>query len=583
MTRQVRRGGDRRSPAAPIRRARVRVLTVLMSLAAVGLAIRLSVVQVVDAARYTAGARSEVERTVELPATRGTIYDSAGDVLAVSVPRATLLADDLQITAPASEARRLGHLLGVPTARLTAELSERNGHVVLARGLDDAVVAGIEKHDFAGLAFVADSVRVSTGGDVFQPLLGVVNTTGVGYEGIEEADNGLLAGRAGRETVALAPGRYALPGRPTHLLAARPGTGIVLTIDEPLQVEVTKDLAAQILATHARSGVAIVMDVHTGAILAMVDLVVGARGRVEPAATNLAATAVYQPGSVMKLVTVMAALQAGLITPSTVFTVPDSIDVGGYRFADAEVHPTEQLTVAQILAVSSNVGTIEIAQRLGLARLAAALSALGFGHPTGLGWPGESAGIVGSPATWFGSAAASVPIGTGIAVTPLQVLNAYNTIANGGVSVTPHLVADAVGADGAERVLAPAAGVRKVSPATAAALVPMLEGVVQDGTAVLANIPGYAVAGKTGTAQVPETTGRGYVAGDWNATFVGFVPAKHPQLSGIVVLNHPTPIYGGLVSAPVFSQIMRYALRRFDIPPSSGATLVANVSPTPKR
>ena len=216
VTRQVRRGGDRRSPAAPIRRARVRCLTVLMSLAAVGLAIRLSVVQVVDAARYTAGARSEVERTVELPATRGTIYDSAGDVLAVSVPRATLLADDLQITAPASEARRLGHLLGVPTARLTAELSERNGHVVLARGLDDAVVAGIEKHDFAGLAFVADSVRVSTGGDVFQPLLGVVNTTGVGYEGIEEADNGLLAGRAGRETVALRRGGTRSPaGRRT--------------------------------------------------------------------------------------------------------------------------------------------------------------------------------------------------------------------------------------------------------------------------------------------------------------------------------------------------------------------------------
>jgi cell division protein FtsI (penicillin-binding protein 3) len=132
-------------------------------------------------------------------------------------------------------------------------------------------------------------------------------------------------------------------------------------------------------------------------------------------------------------------------------------------------------------------------------------------------------------------------------------------------------------------VFPPAAGVRKVPAATAAALVPMLEGVVQDGTAVLANIPGYTVAGKTGTAQVPETAGRGYVAGDWNATFVGFVPAKHPQLSGIVVLNHPTPIYGGLVSAPVFSQFMRYALRRFDIPPSSGATLVANVSSTPKR
>jgi cell division protein FtsI (penicillin-binding protein 3) len=151
------------------------------------------------------------------------------------------------------------------------------------------------------------------------------------------------------------------------------------------------------------------------------------------------------------------------------------------------------------------------------------------------------------------------------------VLDAYNTIADGGVAVVPHLVADTVGADGTEHVAPLARGAREVPAATAAELVPMLEGVVQDGTAVLASVPGYRVAGKTGTAQVPETTGRGYVPGDWNATFVGFVPAKDPQLSGIVVLNDPTPIYGGLVSAPVFSQIMRYALRRFDIPPSPAA------------
>ena len=344
-----------------------------------------------------------------------------------------------------------------------------------------------------------------------------------------------------------------------------------------------KDLAAQIVSTGARSGIAVVMDVHTGAILAMVDLVAGPHGKVEPAASNLAATVVYQPGSVMKLATIMAALQAGIITPSTVLTVPDTLSVGGYQFADAEVHPTEQLTVAQILAQSSNIGTIEIAQRLGLDRLAAGLSALGFGHLTGLDWPGESAGIVGSPATWFGSAAAAVPIGTGIAVTPLQILDAYNTIANNGVFVPPHLVAGTVTGDGAEHLVAASSGVRVVAASTVAELVPMLEGVVQDGTAVLAHIPGYTVAGKTGTAQVPDTGAAGYVAGDWNATFVGFVPAEDPQLSGIVVLNHPTPIYGGTVSAPVFSQIMRYALRRFDIAPASGAALDANVSPASKR
>ncbi len=564
-------------------RARLRLVAALLVLAAIGLTVRLAVVQVVDGARYAAYEKGEVEQKVVLTATRGTIYDSTGDILAISVPRTDVIADDFQITAPTAEAKILAPLLGVPKRLLAGELGERNGYVVLARGLKDAQVAPIEARDLPGLSFAADSVREMTGGQVFQPLLGGVNAAGVGDAGVEEADNPLLAGKTGSELLALAPGGLALPSEPTHVVPAKAGTGLVLTIDEPLQVEVEKDLAAQMVATGAQGGVAVVMDVHTGSILAMVDLVAGPHGSVEPAATNLAATAVYQPGSVMKLATVAAALQAGLITPSTVLTVPDSIEVGGYSFADAEVHPTEQLTVSQILAQSSNVGTIEIAQRLGLDRLAAGLSALGYGRPTGLDWPGESAGIVGSPSTWYGSAAAAVPIGTGIAVTPLQVLDAYNTIANGGVFVAPRLVAGTVGANGVDQLAKARPGTRAIDAATVAELVPMLEGVVQDGTAVLANIPGYTVAGKTGTAQVPETTGLGYIPGDWNATFVGFVPAQRPQLSGIVVLNHPTPIYGGTVSAPVFSEIMRYALRRFDIPPSSSAALAASVSAASKR
>jgi len=583
VTGPVRRGVGRRPPRAPARRARLGAVAAVMVLASVGLAVRLTVVQVVDGVRYAAYEKGEVDQKVVLGATRGAIYDSTGDVLAVSVPRTDVVADDFQITKPVAEARTLAPLLRVPVARLAGELGERNGYVVLARGLTNAEVAPIERRDLAGLSFAADSVRVMTGSDVFQPLIGGVDAAGVGDAGIEQADNALLAGKAGSELVALAPGGYTLPGGPTHLTAAKAGTGLVLTIDEPLQVEVEKDLAAQVVSSGAHSGIAVVMDVHSGAILAMVDLIAGPHGSIGPAASNLAATTVYQPGSVMKLATVMAALQAGLITPSTVLTVPDSIGVGGYRFADAEVHPTEQLSVAQILAQSSNIGTIEIAQRLGLTRLAAGLSALGFGRPTGLDWPGESAGIVGSPATWFGSAAAAVPIGTGIAVTPLQVLDAYNTIANGGVFVTPRLVAGTVNGDAREHLLSTRSGVRAVAARTVGELVPMLEGVVQDGTAVLANIPGYTAAGKTGTAQVPETTGPGYVPGDWNATFVGFVPAQDPELSGIVVLNHPAPIYGGLVSAPVFSQIMRYALRRFDIPPSSSAALAASVSPASKR
>ena len=578
MTGSDRRQTSHRPPPATVRRARLGVVAAIVIVAAIGLAVRLTVVQIADAAHYSAYERSEVEHEVVLAAARGPIYDSTGDVLAVSVPRTDVIADDFQITAPVAEARELAPLLGVPVAGLVRELRERDGYVVVARGLTNARLARIEARDLAGLTFAPDTVRVLTGGQIFQPLIGGVNAAGVGDSGVEEAENNLLAGKPGSELVALAPGGYSLPTAPTHVTAAQSGTGVVLTIDEPLQVEVEKDLAAQIVRTRARSGIAVVMDVHTGAILAMVDLVAGRHGSVEQAASNLAATTVYQPGSVMKLVTIAAALQAGLISPTTTFTVPDSIRVGGYTFTDAEDHPTEQLTVAQILAQSSNIGTIEIAQRLGLARLAASLAAFGFGEPSGLDWPGESAGIVGAPSTWYGSAAAAVPIGTGIAVTPLQVLDAYNMIANGGVFVSPRLVAGTVDADATEHLVAAPIGSKRIASSTVAELVPMLEGVVQDGTAVRAHIPGYTVAGKTGTAQVPETTGLGYVAGDWNATFVGFVPAEDPQLSGIVVLNHPSPIYGGLVSAPVFSQIMRYALRRFDIPPSSSAVLEANAN-----
>jgi len=263
-----------------------------------------------------------------------------------------------------------------------------------------------------------------------------------------------------------------------------------------------------------------------------------------------------------------------LITPNSPFVVPYSLNVGGYTFQDAEVHGTEILPAKQILAQSSNIGTIEISRLLGMTRLGQALSALGFGQPSGANWPGESAGLVGKSSQWVGSDAASIPIGTGEAVTPMQVLDAYNAVANGGVLVQPKLVADTIDAQGVQRPT-PASKTRvALSPSTIKQLVPMLAGVVCDetGTALLARIPGYTVAGKTGTAQVPSPNGLGYVPGDWNASFVGFVPAQAPRLSGIVVLNHPSPIYGGTVSAPVFAEVMQYALRHFDIPPPTAVS-----------
>jgi cell division protein FtsI (penicillin-binding protein 3) len=394
-------------------------------------------------------------------------------------------------------------------------------------------------------------------------------------------ENSELAGSAGSEVVPTGPTGEGLPGSPTDLTAARQGTSLVLTLDEPLQFEVTTALAQQIKATHATGGVAMVEDRRTGGILAMVDLTVE-HGKVVPAEQNLAVTSVYQPGSVMKLVTISGALQERLITPQSVFTVPYQISLGGWPFNDAEYHPTERLTATQILAQSSNIGTIEIAHRLGAEHLSYFLRDLGFGEPTGLGWPGESPGLVPSPndpTSWSASSMGTVPIGTGEAVTPLQILDAYNAVANGGKLITPRLVEATVGPNGAEHVLPAQKARRVLSERTVKELLPMLEQVTEDGTAVAARIPGYTVAGKTGTAQVPSADG-GYTEGAWNATFVGFAPAQNPALTTFVMLSHPDLIYGGLASAPVFSDIMRYALRHFDIAPTGGTGLSSGTSVT---
>lgn len=561
----------RRRDESSLRRRRLRALWIGSIVVLVVLVARLAMVQVLDSSRYAAYAAGEIEQHVVLPATRGAIYDREGNLLAVSVPTVNVVADDFQISHPSSEATALASVLHLSVPALTAKLSQRNGYVVLAANVSQQVASRGEALALPGIDYLPSTARSAPDASLFEPLLGGLNTAGAGVGGLEQMENGVLAGTPGSELVAQGPGGVALPSGVNNVHAPHQGRGLVLTIDEPLQVEVTKDLTAEMQRQHAHSGVAIIESVRTGAILAMVDLVAGPKGVIEPAPSNLAVTAIYEPGSVMKLATYSYALKDGVITPQTPFSVPYSISIGGYTFYDAEFHPTQIMTASQMLAQSSNVGTIELSQKLGLSQVAAGLSAFGFGHMSGLGWPGESPGIVGTPAQWLGSAAGSVPIGTGVAVTPLQILDAYTAVANGGVMPRPHLVAATVDAAGKQTPVAAGPGRRALPTAIAHEVVPMLEGVVQDGTAVCAEVPGYAVAGKTGTAQVPSSKG-GYVPGDFNATFVGFVPAQAPKLAAIITLNHPRIIYGGSVAAPVFANAMEYALGHFDIAPTGAPT-----------
>jgi len=569
----------------------------------VALVARLIAVQEFSHTHYATLSRSELSQIVTLPALRGGIYDRNGEVLALSVAKKTVVADPFLIKNPLQTANALSPVLGIPVAQLVPELSEHSGFVYLAHRIDSATAAKVTALNLAGIDLIDESERVEPDGQTAQPVIGVVQADGKGGSGLEYQYQSLLAGTAGSEDLLTAPDGVTLPGANATGKAAMPGTGLELTLDQSIQYVAEQALGAEIVASQATSGTAVVMDVKTGDILAMANLQatptpasgsaqtvadttassttgaasVGGSANTLPAGvsespSNAALTQVYEPGSVFKLVTFSAALANGVISPNQDFTVPDALPLGTYTFHDAEVHGTENLSATDIIAQSSNIGTIEIAQQLGENRLLNQISNLGFGQPTGLHFPGESEGLIPNASQWTGSSIGSTPIGQADAVTVQQVLDAYNAVANGGVFVAPRLVRATVAPNGSVRAEPASAGHRVIDPTTNAALVKMLESVVTTGTGVEAAIDGYTVAGKTGTAQIPDSTHGGYVPGGFVGSFAGFAPAENPVLSCIVVLNHPTPIYGGSVAAPVFSTIVQYALQHYGIPTTAAAT-----------
>ena len=579
---------------------RVRLVRLVLVAALLLVVARLVDVQVVHAGTYAAAARGESSISVTLPSLRGGLYARDGSPLALSIATEDVVADDFQVAHPVQTARALAPLLQVPAAALAAELHQHSGYVVLAKNLSEAKAQTISGDAFPGINLVDDSERTVTNGNLASPVLGFTHANGVGAAGLEEGDNTLLAGTPGKETIIESPSGVSLPQSPVaDRVSSTAGTGVELTLDTQLQYESEQALARAIETSNALSGMAVVMDVKTGQILSMANLVathptalnsaappaaatstaasasgvlpIGPGDPVNEASSNLAVTQLYEPGSVFKLVTFSAALQNGLMNPNTVFTVPDQIELDGSMFHDAEPHPTESLTATQILAQSSNIGTSEIAQAVGEQRLLAQVQNLGFGHMTGLDVPGESPGLLATAAQWEPTDLVSLPIGQVDAVNALQVLDAYNAVANGGFYVAPKLVQATVSPSGTVTDTAPSATHQVFSPQVDSELTSMLGQVVTTGTGTSATVPGYTVAGKTGTAQIPTQGKDSYVTGAYMASFVGFAPAVNPTLSMIVVLDRPTPIFGGTVAAPVFSQIMSYALHRYDIPTTPGA------------
>ncbi len=555
------------SPRTQNRRIRLLLLGfVLLFSLALG---RAAWLQVVKGAAYQQLAVRQHRETVPITAGRGTIFDRTGEPLAIGEQTTTVYADPKAIQDPRRAALAASKALGLEPNFLYRDLTNRKlGFVYVARKADPIVAAKLERQNIAGLGFYSEEMRVYPQQSVAAQVIGFAGTDNRGLEGLERSLDGELAGKPGSETIVKDPF-----GRVVDVVKSRPesrGKNVTLTIDHQIQANAEAILADTVHKWHAKGGSAIVLDPRTGQVLAMADAPgfdSNHFGSANPEfRRNRAVTDVYEPGSTFKLVTISGALEDGIVTPRTPFTLQPTIRVADRTIHDAETRGTERMTVQQILAHSSNVGTVTIAEKLGPGELSRWVRRWGFGSPTGVNFPGESSGMVLPLDQWSGSTIGTVPIGLGIAVTPMQMAAAYATIANKGVRMTPHLVLKVDG-----RRVKSSRGHRVVSRATARKVMTMLRDVVVQGTGTEAAIPGYTVAGKTGTANKPTT--HGYSTTKYVASFVGIVPARHPRVVVMVMIDEPKgTIWGGVVAAPAFAKIAQFDLQYLEVPPDAPQT-----------
>jgi cell division protein FtsI/penicillin-binding protein 2 len=549
---------------------RIRLLLCLFALVFAGTLARAVWLQGVQASTLEKMASRQQRVTTQIPAGRGTIFDRTGEPLAIGEQTTTVYADPREVRNPRAVALAAANALGLDASTLYPLLANKARHFVyVQRKADPVKAAQLERKGLPGLGFYPEELRYYPQGAVASHVLGFAGVDNNGLEGLERLLNGALAGKPGSQTVVRDPA-----GRAIDVIETKsevPGEDVVLTIDHRIQASAERVLRDTVVKWRAKGGTAIVLDPRNGAVLAMAVAPTFNANRFGKASAarrrNRAVTDVYEPGSTFKVVTVAAALSEKLVTPTTPFVLASSIQVADRIIHEHEPRPTERMTVAQILARSSNIGTITLAQLLGRERVESWIDRFGFGQPTGIDYPGESQGLL--PGYWSGSTIGNVPIGQGIGVTPIQMAAAYAAIANGGILREPYLV-QRVGRTSHHRSRA---GRRVLSKTVSAQVMTMLRDVVSSdgGTGAEAAVPGYTVAGKTGTAAKPE---RGhYSTSRYVASFVGVVPAKNPRLTVLVAIDEPRlAIWGGVVAAPAFAEIARNGLAELEIAPDTPVT-----------
>jgi cell division protein FtsI/penicillin-binding protein 2 len=545
--------------------SRIRLLVLLFAGVFVVALGRAAWIQIVHGSGYEAMASRQHRETIEIPAGRGTIFDRTGEPLAIGEQATTVYADPRNVVAPKKAAVKTAQALGLDPDELYPSLVDRTSRFVFVQRKADPVKArALQRLGVAGIGFYPEERRTYPQGRVASQLLGFAGTDNRGLDGLERSLDQSLAGKPGYEIVVRDPAGQAIDVVTSR--KERPGKNVVLTLDHQLQATAEQLLASAVGRWGAKGATAIVMNPRTGAILAMANAPTFDANRFSSAPAeerrNRAVTDLYEPGSTFKIVTIAGALEDNVVTPESSFTLAPTIKVADRVIREAHIRGTERLTVRQILSESSNVGTITVAEKLGGPQLASWISRFGFGKATGSELPGESPGMVLPYDRWSGYTIGTVPIGQGIAVTPLQMVSAYAAIGNGGVMPPAHVVAKVGG-----KKVRHGKGRRIVSTHTADRMTAMFRDVVVEGTGTEAAIPGYTVAGKTGTANKAEN---GRYVQKYVASFVGLVPARKPRLAILVMVDEPHgQIWGGSVAAPVFRDLARFALQYLEVPPDA--------------
>jgi len=539
---------------------------------------RLVQIQGIEAYAYTEKAdRLDGATEVTLDAPRGVITDRDGTPMAETVDARRLVTDPTMVNNAPAIAALLSQRLHLSYFDLLSALRAPDSrYEFLARQVlptqVNRIMGALDRRDLTGVYVEDDPMRSYPAGNVASNLLGFVGTDGQGLAGLEYALNSTLSGKDGHATYMTDASGTRIPLADSSVHEPQPGVGVRLTIDRDLQWYAQRRLQQAVKETGSQSGSLVTMDVRTGELLALADYpTYNSNDPLDSPSSHLGAPSVqdvYEPGSVEKALTVSALVDAGMVTPRTKITVPPLLHTGPDTIKDWFPHPTLHLTMAGVIAQSSNIGTALAARQMSAARLRSYLVKFGLGRPTGLALKGESGGLLPAAKDWLPITHDTIAFGQGMSVTAVQMASALSAIANGGVRIQPSLLEGYVNAHGDLNPVPPPDRRRVVSASAARQVTRMMEMVTaDDGTAPAAQIPGYRVAGKTGTAQRVDPQTGGY--NGFTISFGGFAPADNPRFLTYVVLQDPSSgDGGGSAGGPVFHDVMSYALQKYGVPPT---------------